>query len=364
MKSNATFRRKLLQWYDKNKRDLPWRRTQDPYAIWVSEIMLQQTQVATVLPYYAKFLKKFPTLQSLAGATEEEVLSLWSGLGYYRRAKLLKSGAETVQAEWKGILPAEPAALREIPGIGPYTAGAIASIAFNRPAPLVDGNVIRVFSRLFMLKGHAKSATLQKQVWELAAELIDEKNPGDFNQALMELGATVCRVVQPRCESCPVRTSCRASQESQPEQFPETPPNPKTIRLRRVVGLCRQDDQILLVKRVKPRWFQGMWELPHEYINPEDDALTTLQNFLRTQLGVSLKNLRTLPNTSHSITHHRIATLAWLGQTQGQLRPKKSLGEAQFFPLDRLESYPLSNFDRKVLQVGAKTFSSEPPPRP
>jgi A/G-specific adenine glycosylase len=348
-----TFRRQLLRWYDKNQRDLPWRHNRDPYSIWVSEVMLQQTQVATVIPYYERFLKKFPTLLSLAQAEEEEVLAIWSGLGYYRRAKLLHRGTQEVQLKHQGKIPTDPNLLKTIPGIGPYTAGAIASIAFQQPTPLVDGNVIRVLSRIFAKKGHAKEGKLHKEIWKLAQDLVDLKKPGDFNQALMELGATTCRVVLPSCTSCPLNSLCKGYQLGKPEQFPETPPAKKTIHLKRVVATAWKGDKLLLVKRKEARWFQGMWELPHEYLSEGRSQLEVLQTFLQQHFGTRLNQPQELPTTTHSITHHRIKTLAWQGLITGLFRSNPIFLETQFFDKKKLLELPLPNFDRKVL-VAAK----------
>lgn len=348
----ANFRKKLLDWYQKHKRDLPWRRSRDPYAIWVSEIMLQQTQVATVIPYYERFLKKFPTIAALAKAEEEEVLALWAGLGYYRRAKLLQQGAQAVLKRYQGKLPDNAEALRDLPGIGPYTAGAIASIAFQRPSPLVDGNVVRVLSRVFARKGHAKDPGLQKEIWKSATALVDPKQPGDFNQALMELGATLCRVALPSCERCPVRELCTAYRRGQPEAFPESPPAQKTLRLHRAAALALRGEAVLLVKAKMARWFQGLWGLPHEYCGDAPEA-EVLEACLGEHLGLRLSDPRPLPSTQHAITQHRITTLAWMGQAQGRLKAGGPYAEARFFSREELAAAALPNFDRKVL-VAAK----------
>jgi A/G-specific adenine glycosylase len=352
----SKFRLSLLKWYQKNKRLLPWRRTRDPYAIWISEIMLQQTQVATVIPYFERFLKKFPTPSRLARAKEEEVLALWSGLGYYRRAKLLHRGVKKVQSQFKGRLPQDAEELIKIPGIGPYTAGAIASIAFGMPHPVVDGNVIRVLSRIFLLKGHAKEIALQKRAWALAEDLLDPKNPGDFNQAMMELGATTCRPWLPACERCPLQVFCGAYKKDRPEEYPETPPVKKTLRLHRAVAVCRRGAEILLVKRENPRWFQGLWELPHDYLDETAAAQSALQAFLKRELGVFLENFEEVPTTFHSITHHKISSLAWQGEMQGRVRSKGLFTEARFFKPRELNESALSNFDRKVL-IAAKALT-------
>lgn len=345
------FRRALLAWYRKNRRDLPWRRTQDPYRIWVSEIMLQQTVVAAAIPFYERFLAAFPNVATLAAASETEVLARWAGLGYYRRAKLLHQGAKVLQGECQGRLPGTAEALIKIPGIGPYTAGAIASIAFGEAAPLVDGNVIRVFARLFALTGHAKSGPLKKTVWERAASLLDPKHPGDFNQALMELGATVCRPVLPSCERCPVADFCGAQAQGKPEAFPESPPETKTAALHRLVLLGRKPGEVFLVKREKSRWFQGMWELPQDFRDgPAADPRPMVALF-RKHFGLDVKNLNALPDTRHAVTHHRITTQAWTGEVSGRMRLQKPYVFGEFAPLGRLTDYPLPNLDRKVLQA-------------
>src|SRR5262245_56574691 len=210
----------LLRWYRKHKRDLPWRRTQDPYAIWVSEAMLQQTTVAAVIPYWHRFLARFPNVAALARATEEEVLAMWTGLGYYRRARALREGAIKVMERHRGMVPGDRDSLLALPGVGAYTAGAIASVAFGRPEPVVDGNVKRVFSRLFAIKGNG--AAVEKKHWRIARSLVEGPHPGELNQALMELGATVCTPRSPECKRCPIAKTCRARELGRQASFPAT----------------------------------------------------------------------------------------------------------------------------------------------
>ena len=350
-KFQTEFRRKLLQWYRKYKRDLPWRKTRDPYAIWVSEIMLQQTQVATVIPFYRRFLHRFPDLQSLAKAEEEEVLAQWAGLGYYRRAKLLQRGAREVLVRHGGELPDNVEALEALPGIGPYTAGAISSIAFQKPSPLVDGNVVRVLSRVFLRQGHAKSPALQKEIWAYAKDLVDPNHPGDFNQALMELGATVCRVALPSCGRCPLLGLCAAKESGDPEAYPETPPAQKTLRLERAVAVALDGEAILLIKLRQSRWFQGMWGLPHEYVAETGASREIVAEFLENHLGIRFPEAKALPSTRHSITHHRIDSSAWIGQSRGKPQIREPIVEARFFSPQEITAAALPNFDRKVLEA-------------
>jgi A/G-specific adenine glycosylase len=230
-------RRRLLDWYGRSRRDLPWRRVRDPYAIWVSEVMLQQTRVATVIPYYERFLARFPTLTALARAEESEVLAAWQGLGYYRRARALHRGARAVAADHGGSLPRDLEGLRAIPGIGPYTAGAIASIAFDTPAPVVDGNVTRVLCRLYALGGDPAKNPLRAELWRRAAQLVPAARASDFNQALMELGATVCTPRAPRCDECPLRRACLARSHGSAEALPEKKRRLPTVAVRASAGV-------------------------------------------------------------------------------------------------------------------------------
>ncbi len=216
----AAARDALLTWYDEAKRDLPWRRTRDPYAIWVSEIMCQQTRVDTVIPYYERFLSRFPTPKALAEAEEDDVMSLWSGLGYYRRARLLHAGVKEVVAKYGGDVPKDAAERRGLPGVGRYTAGAIGSVAFGLPEPVVDGNVARVLSRLHEIDTPLGKAATEKRFWSEAEKLVAGPRPGDLNQAVMELGATICTPQNPACHECPLRDGCLARASGRQAELP------------------------------------------------------------------------------------------------------------------------------------------------
>lgn len=253
------FRRRLLDWYDRNKRDLPWRGSREPYRVWLSEIMLQQTRVAAVVEYYRRFLKRFPTIDRLASAREASVLAAWSGLGYYRRARMLHAAAKKIVREHGGQFPSTPEELRALPGIGRYTAAAIASIAFNEPIAVVDGNVERVLQRI---EGRQLA---QKEVWAKAQERLSVARPGDFNQAMMELGATVCLPKGPLCAICPVTAFCGTRGEVKGQ-------GAKLKQLKREItyALTRRDDEVFLMQRpAKASLMPGMWELP-ENASPDD----------------------------------------------------------------------------------------------
>lgn len=258
----------LLAWFDANRRDLPWRRTRDPYSIWLSEVMLQQTQVQTVIPYWRRFLERFPTVPALAASDLDAVFSLWRGLGYYSRARNLHAAARAIVDEHGGQLPRSVEALRELPGFGRYTAGAVASIAFGVEAPLVDGNVARVLSRVFELDApEAKSR--EKEQWRRADELVVGERPGDFNQAMMELGALVCTPQKPRCGTCPIRTHCGALRSGRVDQLP--PRKVRSVRraLQLNVAVVRRAGRVLLARRAGRGLFGGLWELPSAEGRPE-----------------------------------------------------------------------------------------------
>lgn len=313
------FQKNLLGWYDKNKRDLPWRRTKDPYAIFVSEMMLQQTQVKTVIPYYERFLKELPDWKALARCKEEKVLKLWEGLGYYRRARNLRAAAQKILADHGGKLPDSLEDILELPGVGPYSAGAILSIAYQKPHPLVDGNVIRVLSRIFLLKGNLKAGEGNKRVWDLAREVLHPKRPGDFNQALMELGATVCLPEGPQCLLCPMLGQCQAAQKGMQNDLPEMPKAAETVEVPMAAFLIEDKGKILVKKRSEDeRWLKGMWEFPSAEGKTFQDAFQKLQKDLKTA-----GDLKELQEVRHQITHHKVRLkLFKAARPKGLKRPK------------------------------------------
>ena len=256
-------RAELLRWYDVHQRDLPWRGVHDPYATWVSEVMLQQTQVITVRAYYERWMEAFPSVRALAEADAEEVLALWAGLGYYRRARSLHAAARLVVEQMDAVMPDSVEGLKRLPGVGDYTAGAIASIAYDVRAPLVDGNVERVFARLFAIEGDPKARSNQRRFWAIAEELVDDRRPGDFNQALMELGATICAPKNPACLLCPVRPRCAGYASGEPTRFPAKVKRarPKPVQIESLV-VRLPGDRFVLVKRPEEGLLAGLLEAP------------------------------------------------------------------------------------------------------
>lgn len=284
--------------------------------------MLQQTQVDTVIPYFERWMARFPTLASLAEAEEDQVLSLWQGLGYYSRARALLQSARTLQGAGLDELPASAERLRELPGIGRYTAGAIASIAFGHDVPLVDGNVVRVLTRYFGLSQDPTREPLKGALWKLCQQLLVRGRAGDFNQALMELGALVCRPRAPICTECPLRQDCRARSLGTPEAFPATPARPRVTLERTAAAVARRRGALLLVRAPHdaPRW-AGLWSLPHAAIAPGETAAAAAARALHEQTGLLATSTGALGNLRHSITRFRYA-LEWhaMSPPRGRLR--------------------------------------------
>jgi A/G-specific adenine glycosylase len=269
--------------------------------------MLQQTQVATVVPYYERFLTRFPDPYALAEATEEEVLGFWSGLGYYRRARALRAGAQVVVERHGGALPRDPEALRALPGIGRYTAGAIASIAFDLPEPILDGNVRRVLARLNAVDGSGKGRAAEEQeLWGHAGKLVRGRNPGDLNQALMELGATICVPVGPHCGSCPVTESCRARSEGRPEAYPRRRPGPASSRSRAAVAVVWRAGRLLLERPAPLSPFRGSWDLPALELDAASDGAEPLRTHLARSYGLELAVEPAVGEVAHGIMNRRL----------------------------------------------------------
>lgn len=300
--------RALLAWYAQSCRLLPWRRAGDPYGVWVSEIMLQQTQAATVTPYFERWLARFPTIQALADADEGEVLAAWQGLGYYRRARSLHRAARIVCDEFGGMLPSSAAALLQLPGVGPYTAGAIASIAFGEREPAVDGNAVRVLCRLFLLRGDPAREPLASQIRDKARSLLPDQHPGDFNQALMELGATICRPRNPRCDVCPVAEECLARRAGVESSLPETAARPLPQQVAIGAALHLREGAVLLVRRgpQSPRW-AGLWSLPAADVAPAETSAQRAADAL-SAIGLACRACERIAATRHVVTRYQVTT--------------------------------------------------------
>ena len=281
----SQFTRKLLEWYGKNARVLPWRGHPDPYAVWVSEIMLQQTRVETVIPYYHKWMERFPTISSLAAAPQQGVLNLWEGLGYYSRARNLHRSAQILVAEFGGALPQDVESLRKLPGIGRYTAAAIASLAFGQDQAALDGNIRRVLSRVFDVTEPARSTDGQRRLWELAEENLPAGRAGDYNQAVMDLGATLCMPKNPECNHCPLNDICQARVLGLQEERPVSAPKTKIPHHTVTAAVIRRKGYVMIVQRPAEGLLGGMWEFPGGKQEPGEDLTTCLKREIFEELG-------------------------------------------------------------------------------
>jgi len=339
-------RRRLLRWYDAERRDLPWRRTADPYAIWLSEVMLQQTRVDTVIPYFERFLARFPTLSDLACAPLDDVLALWSGLGYYRRARSLHAAASTMVREHAGRFPDRLEDALALPGVGRYTAGAVLSIAHGKRHPVVDGNVERVIGRLFALG----EGTPKRRFWEVASELVPPSRPGDFNQALMELGSEVCTPREPACERCTVRASCSALRLGRPEDFPARGVRPDPVAVTRALAVARRAGRLLFWRR-EATVLRGVFEFPGVDIRPHGDPGEAVSRHLELEVGVGFEPGDALPPLRHSVMNRRITALPVLGEVAGRVPRRVGPRELRWILPSRLDEHPTSGLAGKVVRA-------------
>ncbi len=346
MSQAPALRRALLAWYHRNQREMPWRDSRDPYRIWLSEVMLQQTTVAAVRPYYEAFLARFPDLRALAAAPVEDVLASWAGLGYYRRARHLHAAARTVVERHAGSFPRDLAQALALPGVGPYTARAVLSIAYGVAQPVVDGNVRRVLARLLLLRGRAWRE--ERAFHAPAAELLARRSPGDWNQAVMELGATVCTPRAPACPACPWRRSCAARAQGLQEQLPEKRPRsaPRVVAV--AAALVERDGRVLLVRRDEQlALLGGFWELPQTGLEPQGPV--DLAAELRARLGLRLRPGALLASASHAITYRRIRASVCSARLERPL-PRRP-GRFRWASEAELAELPLTTLTRKLLRA-------------
>lgn len=322
MKEIDTLRAALLAWFRAEARDLPWRRTSDPYRVWLSEIMLQQTRVDQGLPYYERFLSAFPTLEDLAGATEEAVLKQWEGLGYYTRARNLHQTARILRDQHGGRFPEEAATLQLLPGVGRYTAAAVASIAFGERVAVLDGNVKRVLSRLFHIADCIDEPAVERDLWRIAGQLVPGRDPGDFNQAMMELGARICVPRRPLCDGCPVADLCRAREAGIEAGLPVRKPK-KAVPVQEIVAAAILRDGRYLVGRRPPEGLLGgLWEFPGGKVCPGESHRQALARECREELGVGVEIGGLVASVRHAYTHFKIVLSVYrCTLVEGEPRP-------------------------------------------
>lgn len=339
--------RAIVDHYRAARREMPWRKTRDPYAIWVSEIMLQQTRVATVIPYYERWLQRFPTVRALAEAPIDDVLASWAGLGYYRRARNLHAGAREVVARYGGELPRTADGLRALPGVGRYTAGAIASIAHGERAAVVDGNVLRVLARVYAIDDDIKGTQAQRRVWELAEAMVPGDAPGDFNQGVMELGATVCTPTSPSCLVCPLAKLCRAAATGRQGELPVTRPRKRADELPLIdeaAAWVVRRGAVLIVRRVPGGLYGGMWELPQ----------AAAPAALGDAVGLALQLVDGAPTAEHeqTLSHRRLRLRVYRARAErGRVKPDPARYDAfRWQPEAALGELALSSATKQVVR--------------
>jgi A/G-specific adenine glycosylase len=346
----------LLAWWDAGHADLPWRRTRDPYAIWVAEIMLQQTQIAAVIPFYQRWMARFPTVEALAAAPLDDVLKQWEGLGYYSRARNLHAAAQIIVRDHGGRLPRTIGELMKLPGIGRYTAGAIASIAYDTPAPVLDGNVIRVLSRVYDIADDVTKPATRDRLWRLAEEILPAERPGDFNQALMELGQQICVPKAPRCLICPLSERCLGRQRGTQLERPVRPPRRATPHYDVVAAVIWQAGQparggrFLIAQRPLEGLLGGLWEFPGGKVEPGEALPDALRREIGEELGLEIEPGDYLVEIAHAYTHFRITLHAFHAAYRGGTAQHLGVADHAWVTLDEVDRYAFAVTDRKIIE--------------
>ncbi len=343
------FRKRLLNWYSENQRRLPWRETSNPYFIWVSEVMLQQTQVVKVLEYYRKFIKTFPDIRRLAAADLQDVLKVWEKMGYYARARNLHKAARMIVEELDGEIPSEYERFRKLPGVGEYIAAAVMSIAFNKSYAVADGNVKRVLSRIFLMEAPVNGSGSGKIYRERADFLLDKEHTGMFNQAMMELGATICKPQNPLCDQCPVSNYCAANRESRQQDFPLRKPARKIPEYHIAVGVVHKNGQILITRRKNEGLLGGLWEFPGGKVRPGETAGEACLREIREEVGLSVDIIDYLTEVKHAYTHFKIVMDVYRCK---YLTGKVKLNGPQdyrWISLEEIERYPFPMANHKFI---------------
>lgn len=354
---------RLLKWYRRHARALPWRGHPDAYAVWVSEIMLQQTRVEAVIPYFERWMKRFPSARALAGASEQSVLAMWEGLGYYSRARNLHKAARLIVDGYDGELPRSADELRKLPGIGRYTAGAIASMAFGLDEPALDANIRRVYARLFNVEIPADSTEGERLLWQLAADNLPKGKAGDFNQALMDLGAAICLPKNPRCADCPLKTDCEARrlgvQDARPVLKPKTDRPHYVHAAAVIVAQTGKARRALLARRPSSGLLGGMWEFPGSRV--DGDPARALTKAIKAEYGLTVCAGEALGVVTHAYTHFRVTVHAFIVQRRSPASDWRThTSRLKWVKLSDLENYPMGKIDRQIAQK-LKQFTHRTP---
>jgi len=339
--------KRLLEWYNKNKRDLPWRKTEDPYAIWVSEIMLQQTQVATVIPYYQKFLKSFPTVRHLAKADLSKVLKVWEGLGYYSRARNLHRASQVVLNRFHGIIPNNLNDLLSLPGIGRSTAGAILSFAFQKEAPILDGNAKRVISRLFAVSDNPAKGKTEDLLWKISESLIPKGFSNPFNQALMDLGSMLCTPKEPGCDQCPLHQYCKGYLSGKPESYPPRTVKKRIPHITALSAVIQRDGKVFISQRPPSGLLGGLWEFPNWRIEEKRRLRLRLRlrKYIKKETGLNVEVKEPVGTFHQTYSHFKLT----LHTYHCQSRDAKEKGK--WVPISKLRLFPMSRIHRRIAQM-------------
>jgi A/G-specific adenine glycosylase len=349
-KHRREIQEKLVQWFEENQRDLPWRKAYDPYQVWISEIMLQQTQVKTALPYFDRWMKALPDIRSVANAKEEKILKLWEGLGYYSRARNLQKAAKIIVEKHGGLFPDRFADILELPGIGRYSAGAIASIGFNQDFPVVDGNVIRVLARLFSFEENTRLPKNVERFWKWAEELIPAGKARYFNQGMMELGALICAPNNPKCVQCPLNKECAAHRNGTAENLPNRGESQKLISIRVTCAVIRNKGKIFIQKRPSHGLMGGLWEFPGGKAEKGETELKAIKREIKEELGITLRNIKKIDRIRHGYTKFDVDLHCFSADLgPGTLRLTAAT-EGKWVSPSALKKFPFPAADRKLIQ--------------
>jgi len=346
-----TFQDKLLDWYKKSHRKLPWRETENPYHIWISEVMLQQTQVETVKPYYEEFIQRFPTVKALAKADLQEVLKVWEGMGYYSRARNLRRAAKIVSEELGGEVPNNYRQFQHLPGVGAYIAAAVQSIAFHQPYAVADGNVKRVLARLFAINTPVNGAKLNKVFQQIASEILDQKDPGTFNQAVMELGALVCRPQIPLCTKCPVTEFCAAFQTNSVDKYPVRKKRKPIPQYRAAIGVIKKNGRVLITKRKESGLLGGLWEFPGGKIHDGETAQQACIREIKEEVNLKIEVVDHITQVNHAYTHFKtVMDVFHCRYISGKIILNGAV-DYRWITLSEIEKYPFPKANHKFIPL-------------
>lgn len=351
----------LVNWFQKNQRFMPWRDEQSPYRTWVSEVMLQQTQVDTVIPYFNAFMSTFPTIEDLAKAEEDAVLKSWEGLGYYSRARNLHSAAKNLVATNKGNLPNTFKSLQTVKGIGPYIASAIASIAFNEAVPVVDGNVLRVFSRFWADTSDIKKPKTRTEFFDRLSQSIKGYPPAEFNQGMMELGALICSPKKPKCPKCPLQPNCIAFATNRISEYPVATPKKKAPHYTIVVGIISRNGNLLITKRKPNQLLGGLWEFPGGKVEENEQLEAALHREIMEECNITISIMQSLKPIKHAYSHFKITLYGFLAEYKSGTLTCKSAETYQWVSKKDLCKYAFPKANNKLLSQLNDTISAPLP---